>query len=43
MLQAVRVKKIDEKNDVICLVSMSPSWVMVLKLFKKCAYFAILC
>ena len=35
MLQTVRAEKVDEKNGVICLVSMLPSWVMVLKLSKK--------
>ena len=35
MLQTVRAQKIDEKNGVICLVSMFPSRVMVLKLSKK--------
>ena len=30
-----RSKKVDEKNGVICLVSMFPFWVMVLKLSKK--------
>ena len=35
MLQTVRVEKVDEKNGVICLVSMFPSWVMVFKLSKK--------
>ena len=34
MLQTVRAEKVD-KNEVICLVSMLPSWVMVLKLSKK--------
>ena len=34
MLQTVRAEKVD-KNGVICLVSMLPSWVMVLKLSKK--------
>ena len=34
MLQTVRGEKVD-KNGVICLVSMLPSWVMVLKLSKK--------
>ena len=43
MLQTVRAEKVDEKNGVICLVSMFPSWVMVLKLSKKNAFFAILC
>ena len=28
-------EKVDEKNGVICLVSMFPSWIMVLKLSKK--------
>ena len=35
ILQAVTEEKVDEKNGVICLVSMFPSWVMVLKLPKK--------
>ena len=35
MLQTVRVEKLDEKNEVICLVSMFPFWIMVLKLSKK--------
>ena len=35
ILQIVRSEKVDEKNGVICLVSMFPSWVMVLKLSKK--------
>ena len=35
MLQTVRAEKVDEKNGVICLVSMFPSWVMVLKLSQK--------
>ena len=35
MLHTVRAKKVDEKNGVICLVSIFPSWVMVLKLSKK--------
>ena len=26
MLQTVRMEKVDEKNEVICLVSMFPSW-----------------
>ena len=33
--KTVRSEKVDEKNGVICLVSMFPSWVMVLKLSKK--------
>ena len=28
-------EKVDEKNEVICLVFMFPSWVMVVKLSKK--------
>ena len=35
MLQTVRAEKVDEKNGVICLVSMFPSWVMVHKFSKK--------
>ena len=35
MLQTVRAEKIDEKNGVICPVSMFPFWVMVCKLSKK--------
>ena len=35
MLQTVRAWNVDEKNEVICLVSISPSWVMVFKLSKK--------
>ena len=35
MLQTVRAEKVDEKNGIICLVFMFPSWVMVCKLFKK--------
>ena len=35
MSLTVRAEKVDEKNGVICLVSMFPSWVMVLKLSKK--------
>ena len=35
MLQTVRAEKVDEKHGVICLVSMFPSEVMILKLSKK--------
>ena len=35
MIQTVRAEKLDETNEVICLVSMFPSWIMVLKLSKK--------
>ena len=35
MLQKVRAEKEDEKSRVICLASMFPSRVVVLKLFKK--------
>ena len=35
ILQTVRSEKVDEQNGVICLVSMFPSWVMVLQLSKK--------
>ena len=37
------MKKVDEKNRVICLVTMFPSWVMALELSKKNEFFAILC
>ena len=33
--KTVRAEKVDEKNGVICLGSMFPSWVMVLNLSKK--------
>ena len=33
-----RSEKEDEKNGVICLVSMFPFWLMVLKLSKKCIF-----
>ena len=32
------MEKVDEKNEVISLVSIFPSWVMVLKLSKKCFF-----
>ena len=35
ILQTVRSEKVTEENRIICLVSMFPSWVMVLKLSKK--------
>ena len=35
MLQTVKAEKLDEKNGVICLISMFPSWVIVLKLSKR--------
>ena len=35
MLQTVQAGKVDEKNEVICLVSMFLSWVMVRQLSKK--------
>ena len=38
ILQTVRSEKVDEKNGVICLVSMFPCWVMVLKLSKKVSF-----
>ena len=34
-LQTVRPEKVEEKNGVIYLISMFPSWVMVRKLSKK--------
>ena len=39
MLQADRAEKVDEKNGVICVVFMFPSWVMILKLLKKVHFF----
>ena len=42
MLQTGRAEKVDEKNGVICVDFMFPSWVMILKLSKKCI-FSILC
>ena len=36
-------KKVDEKNGVICLVFMFPSWVTVLKLSKKVHFFFQFC
>ena len=38
ILQTVRVEKVDEETRVICLDPMFPSWVMVLKLSKKCIF-----
>ena len=35
MLQMDRVEKADGKNGVICVVSMFPSCVIILKLLKK--------
>ena len=35
ILQKVRAGEVDEKNGVICLVSMFPSWAMVLKSSRK--------
>ena len=32
ILQTVRSEKVHARNEVICLISMFPSWVMVLKL-----------
>ena len=39
MLQAGRAEKVEEKNGVICVVLMFPSWVMILKLAKKVFFF----
>ena len=38
MLLTGRAAKVDEKNGFICVVSMLPSWVMILKLSKKCIF-----
>ena len=39
----VKARKVDEKNQVICLVSMFLSKVVVLTLSKKVHFFTILC
>ena len=39
MLQTGRAEKVDEKNGVICVAFMLPSWVMVFKLSKKVHFF----
>ena len=39
ILQAGRAEKKDEKNWVICVVFMLPSWVMILKLSEKVHFF----
>ena len=41
-MNATNTEKVDEKNGVICLASMFPSWGMVRKLSKKSAFFTIL-
>ena len=43
MLETVKAEKVDEKNEVICLVSMFPSCVIAPKLSKKSAFTAISC
>ena len=35
LLQTDKVEKVDEKNGIIYLVSMFPSWVGIIKLSKK--------
>ena len=35
MLETVRAEKVNEKNGVICQVSMFPSCVLILKLSQK--------
>ena len=42
MLQIVRMEKVDEKNELICLVFMFYSWVVVFDLSKK-VYFLKFC
>ena len=42
MLQTVQAGKVDEKNGVICLVSIFPSWVMVRQL-SKTVHFSQFC
>ena len=39
MLKADGAEKKDEKNGVICVVLMFPSWIMTLKLSKKVHFF----
>ena len=39
MFQTGRAKKEDGKNGIICVVFMSPFWVMILKLSKKVHFF----
>ena len=41
MLKTVKVEEVDGKNGVICLVSMFPSSVMVLKLSKQVHFLQI--
>ena len=41
MFQTVKAEKVDEKNGIICLVFMFPSWVMVCKLSKKVHFLQI--
>ena len=43
MNATVKARKVDEKNQVICLVSMFLSKVVVITLSKKVHFFAILC
>ena len=43
MLQTVRPEKVDEKNGLICIVSMFPFWVLVLHFSKKLDFFASFC
>ena len=43
ILETLRSEKVDEKNRFICLVSMFPSWLMVLKLSKKVPFFFQFC
>ena len=35
MVQTITAEKVDEKNGVICLVTMFPSWIMSLNFIKK--------
>ena len=43
MLQTRRAEKVYEKNGVVCVVSMFPSCVMILKLSKKVIIFFQFC
>ena len=38
-LQAGTAEKVDEKNGVVCVVFIFPSWVMIFKLSRKVRFF----
>ena len=41
ILQIIKVEKVDEKNGVICQVSMFPYWVTALELIAKVHFFQL--